>query len=132
MKVEKIDIKKELLDVPDNRDRVDFIEREPLSAYMIKEGEMPPNIEMSASKKTYLIQRVGHFKKIIKNYLVAIDDRELFNELIQITDDLLNRAVDKKTDFWKDRLVEELDRQKWEIKRQIKKLSWYRRLFNKF
>ena len=128
MKVEKMDIKKELIEIPDNRDRIDFCERKPITAYITKENEIPSYVEMTAIKKTYLGRKMTYENDPPKNYLVAIDDKELFQDLIQITDDLFNWAVEKKTNFWREKLIEELDEQKW----RIKNLSWWRRLLKRF
>ena len=128
MKIEKIDIVKTLIDMPDGRDRMDFVTREPLKAFTIPEGEVIPEMMISATRKTYLVQKCTYEKDPPKAYLVAVDEKETFNDLLKITDNLLNRAVERKTDFWKDTITEELIYQK----HRIKMLPWHKRLFNKF
>jgi hypothetical protein len=138
MKVEKIDIKKEVLDIPRGKEYMDFIERREMSSLMCKDGEIPPYIEMTANKVRYLVQKVFQPRPRRENgvkpfaedkyYLVKIDDRDLFNELLEIRDSLLNELVDKKTNYYRELIVEELDYQKGRIKR----LPWYKRLFNMF
>ena len=128
MKIEKIDITKTLIDIPENRDRMDFVQREPLSAFSIPEGQIPLSAMMSATKKTYLVQKVGYDIDKAKSYLVSVDEREIFNDLISITDTLFNRAVEKKTEHYRDLIGVEL----YEQRAGIKRLPFWRRLFNRF
>ncbi len=129
MKVEKIDIKREILEIPDGRDRVDFAIRPDLSALpLLNKGEVPQMYDITSKRETYLIRKVAYGSKNPKNYAVKIDDRGLFSELTQITNNMLNEAVEKKTDWWRHEIMKELGEQRW----RIRTLPWWKRLLGKF
>ena len=132
MRVEKIDITKELIDMPEGRDRMDFLIRKDIKPYILKQGDNPPNFSETAEKKTYIIQSCGFLRHSVKNYLVPLDDQDLFQDLIEITENMFNRAVEKKTDYYKELVVNELSYQARQIKKGIKELPWYKRLFKMF
>lgn len=127
MHVIKIDITKEDLEIPDGKGYMDFALTSPLSAKLRSEG-VDFTISETIQKKSYEVQKVSHDRKEIINYLIPIDDRRLFTDLVQITDDRINDLVNKKTE----RFAEILDEELWRQKSRIKKLSWYKRLLNKF
>jgi hypothetical protein len=137
MKVEKIDIKKEVMEIPDNRDRVDFAIREPLRLVM-NEGEMPLDYDMVSGRETYLVQKLSDpFRKEVRHYLVKVDQRELFNDIIHIQDGLINEkitdAVAKAGRDWLNYdLPKLLEKENRRTRGTIKQMPWYRRLFKKF
>jgi hypothetical protein len=128
MKVEKLTIKKELMEIPDGKQVVYFHMWEPISARILNSGEVAPESAMSAGQQTFEVQRVSNGTDEPKNYLVAVDDRRLYQELIMISDGTFQAAVDRKTDFYKDWMAREIQEQRW----KIRSLSWWKRLFKKF
>lgn len=125
MEVTKIDISKEKMDIPWQQPTVDFVERPPLSV-MVKEGSA---LEQNGSitKRTYHRITVSA-RDGIKQFLIPLDDKGLFQELIKITNDQFEKAIENKTEFWRERVLSEL----WAQREAIKRLPWWKRLFKKF
>lgn len=128
MKVEKLTIKKELMEIPDGKQIVYFHTWEPISARILNDGEVTPDSAMSAGQQTFEVQKVSNGKDEPKHYLVAVDDRRIYQELVQISDSTFQAAVDRKTDFYKDWMKRELEQQRWKIRNMV----WWKRLFKKF
>ena len=139
MKVEKIEIKKELMEIPDHQYYVDFAVIPPITAMaFIKEGEVPTE-NLTGQKITYQVERVKFPGEDIRNYLVRMDDKKLFNDLIKITDNILEAAVKEKTEkyvsqveFTRKQAIEEIRMANYRVATRIKKLPWWKRLFNQF
>jgi len=130
MKIEKIDIKKELIEIPDGIPYMDFVERPDLSQMVLKDGQIPTQ-EISTTRKRYEVQKVHHNYEGTKNYLVSVDERGLFQDLIKTTDSCLERLVEKRTEFYQ-REIENWQYKFESQKEYIKSLPFYKRLFNKF
>ena len=128
MKVEKLTIKKELMEIPDGRQVVYFRRWEPISARILNDSEVALDSVMSAGQQTFEVQRVSNGGEESKNYLVAVDDRRIYQELIMISDNTFQAAVSRKTAWWSDAMDRELNDQR----RHIKSLPWWSRLFKKF
>jgi hypothetical protein len=127
MKVEKLTIKKELMEIPDGSTVIYFHILEPISARLSNDPQIALN-STAFGKQTFEVQRVSNRRDEPKNYLVAVDDRRIYQELITISDTTFQAAVDRKTDFYKDWMVRELQEQRW----KIRNLPWWNRLFKKF
>ena len=138
MKVEKIEIKKELLDIPEGRDRMDFAIIPPMVAMSVREGEILSD-SVTAQKVTYMVEQVWTMVDGYKNYLVKVDDRKLFQDLVKITQDMVDKQVFEKTEklhkdvkLARQQAFEEIKNARWSVSMAIKKLPWYTRLFNNF
>lgn len=132
MKVKKVDIKTELLDVPENQPYLKVAIRPQITAFL-KEGEYIPD-QVSFKEKTYLFRKVkNQITKDIDIYAVEVNEDKLFTDLVEITqgfvEEEVERALDKERKYC---AFELLPKTKWEERQRIKKLSWYKRLFNKF
>lgn len=97
MKVEKITIQKELLEIPDNQQTIDFNIIPPMAIHtFLEKGEIPSN-DITVQRVTYRVQRVWNYEKGYSNFLVRLDDRELFDDLLKIQNDILDSIVKEKT-----------------------------------
>lgn len=128
MKVEKIDITKELMDIPDRQSWIDFAFWNPIDPQFVSDGSIPSGT-MTGRTRRYEVEKVKRYGETdYVNYLVSVDDRRIFQDLIAISDSTFRRAVDDKTNFYMDWMKREMDQQRW----KIKGLPWWKRLFKKF
>jgi hypothetical protein len=74
----------------------------------LNDSEVTSDSAMSGSQQTFEVQRLSNGKEEPKNYLVAMDDRRIYQELVTISDSTFQAAIDRKTDFYKDWVVREL------------------------
>lgn len=133
MKVIKIDISKEFLDM-EPRPSVDFMKLDDCPQQYAKEGAAFTGLPMGAIKETYLWQRVRtRFDDEERNYLVKVDDKNLFQELIQVGNEisfkweLEIRQEAKAEGYMNGRYTGAKN-----ARESIRRLSWWKRLFNKF
>jgi hypothetical protein len=128
MKVEKIDIKKELMEIPDGKQWIDFAFWEPIEARFVNYGDIPRGT-ITGRQGRYEVQKLKHStEKEPKYYLVAVDDRRIFQDLVMISDSTFNQAINDKTDYYKDWMKRELQEQRG----RILELPWWKRLFKRF
>ena len=129
MKVEKIDIKKEILDIPDNQPIVRFAIRPDLSAILCEEGKVPSE-NVTMREEVYEVRKYHkNFGEKEKMYLVRVDDNHLFNELAQITqDDLEGLEMNWLEKFmsFKAPIIRK------DVRDSIKGLCWWKRLLKRF
>lgn len=123
MKCCKINIKQEWIDTdtPVYREAV----REQFMAQMATDGKVP---EMSTFKEnTYFPITVYEQGSLgVTTYLVKENERGIFTDLMTITSDTLNQAVEKAVnDKWEIRHYE-IEANAW---KRFKNLPWYKRLF---
>ena len=116
------------MEIPDGRQTVYFGIWNPISVRTLEDGKTIPDAAMSASQQTFEVQQLKNGFEPPKNYLVAVDDRRMYQDLVKISDSTFQAAVDRKTDFYEDWMDRELRGQLW----KIRGLSWWRRLFKKF
>lgn len=135
MKVEKIIIKKEIIDLPDDRNRqIYHVFSPPPISRAVRLGEEMGEVTVTEHQEVYEVRRIVGYRgaKVNKKYLVKIDDREVFDDLEIISRDdmqgLINQALEKERENCKETLILELGA----LKRFIKCLPWWRRLFKKF
>ncbi len=131
MKVQKIDIKSELMEVKDNTPYIKFAVREQINA-LAKDGEYP-NEYASFREKTYLIQKVNNPEaKETEYFAVETDERGLFDKLISISNNLLEqkiiKALDEERFIFRTRHIPDAILREGQ---RIRKLPWYSRLLNK-
>lgn len=138
MKVEKVEIKTEMLDIPDDRGRMDFAVIPPISVAMYRNtGEIPED-NLTAQKVTYEV-RHSRYGRTHKTFLVKLDDREIFNDLFDISNDTFDKAVLEKTADYQsqvkraqDLAIQGIEEAQWRVTSRIKNLSWWKRLFKQF
>lgn len=112
------------------------------SVVLFKDGEYPPTSFQDYREKTY--QRTSLINPETnerKEYFVNVDDRSLWNEIVKVSDGFINSAIDKGIQRFRDQFldyelpdIEEtwFNKGKKAEKKRIKKVSWYKRLLNRF
>lgn len=138
MNITKIEIKQEVMEIPDGRQTVEFAIVPPLTAVaFMRRGEIPTD-DVVAQQVSYDVERVWNGSEH-KNYLVRRDERGIFNDLIKISSDDMKKAVKEETEslYNEMRHVREIAKEdirnaRWNVSMTIKKLPWYSRLFNNF
>lgn len=124
MKVEKIDITKELMDIPDGKDRMEFVKMPSLSGIVFKEGVTPLSDTITGERMVYSVEQVREIGEPIRRYLVKESERKLFEDLVVINNAKLERRDDTIRQQWYDDIRDTVAR--------IKHLPWWERLFNNF
>ena len=123
MKVEKIIIHKELLDIPENTRTMHYAIREPImTEFDVVKEEV---FEVRQWKDNF--GDIDEIRTI--NYLVKVNDFKLFDVLAKIEQtDVENMEHRWKGEFmmWKAPIIRQ------QVRDDIKKLKWWKRLFNKF
>lgn len=122
MKVTKVDIVTEQLDIQNDRQYLKFVKVSPLHA-ILKEDENPQMPENNCIEERYEIIRT-YFVGENHRFAVKTDDRKIFNDLINITAHTVSRFVDDKTSH----LTYEIQYLRDRIN-HMKSLPWYKRLF---
>lgn len=131
MKVEKIKIEKEIIDLETGREYYHEI-FVPSLCSTFKEEETPENNDINAQRITYEVREVWLNEKFKNRYLVRIDFNGMFNDLLQISVDDFNREVANRTQELKDSINSKLEMTKRGIIMDIKYLPFWKRLFNIF
>lgn len=123
MKVEKIIIKKELMDIP-NQPFYNFFKYKgiPVASYSSDLKDLPAYIDIET--ETWQVVRVFTPEKTVKKYLVKIDERGLFNELLEITNMFLKEKAMEAANVIVDIKVKN-------ERRRISALPWWKRLLNR-
>lgn len=138
MRVEKIDIHKQLMDLPEGSDRFVCMEFPKIDSFVHPNGRIEFTQPDSATKiKTYhVVERHNKLQGQVRRYLVEVDERGIYNDLSQIADITLNNFIQYRENVLKteaaSKLQAELFHQKGAIISAIKALPWWKRLFNKF
>lgn len=137
MKVIKVDIKQEVIDLPQNKLYVDFFKASHGVA-IIDEGAafQPPDIE----RERWQVQEVSTLTfEEPKRYLVRVDDVGIFHDLMLISETTYNRVLHRKLQEVGDRAKEEIwrihKRHKQEIEEQLaelRALPLWKRILNKW
>ena len=104
----------------------------------LKEGELPDEYHQTYREKLY--ERMTLFNpetREQKDYYVNVDDRHLWNDLVRVSDGFINSQISKGiNDFRENFLDTEVPRMEsrgyYKAVAAIKKLPWYKRLFNSF
>ena len=124
MKVTKIDIKKEVMEI-ENKPYLDFIEYGPIKMEVLNEGEIP-------TSKRYIVQKVKQGGKEPENLLIPIDERGLFETFLDISNNLLEALISKRVEYLNEEFAKDMQRNTVETYTRIKKLPFWKRLFNNF
>ena len=128
MKIEKINITKEIIDIPDNIPFIKIAKQKSFVGIM-KENSDIPDITQTIEEENWSIQEVKDMYGQIKKYLVKSDNRELFTELLKITDSVLNKKIKKGIDDFKKYDLPLIFK---EENKRIKKLPFWKRLLKQF
>jgi len=129
MRVEKIEITKTLIEIPDGRTFVDFAVRDSVSAKISAvDCEVTPSFMIGGTDRYQVEVLKRRVDEQPINYLMKLDDRKIFQDLLKVSDDTFNRAVAEKTEYYRDWMKRELEEQRW----RIRHFPWWVRLFKKF
>jgi len=141
MKVIKLDIIQTPMDVDYERDVVDFAIYNGLrEARMLKKGEYPPlDIDMASVKRErFQVRKVKRpYEDFVERYLVKIDDYNVFEDLIAISnadlektrDDAFRAGVEKG---FNDGAVFSLVQGRAEGLKTVRNLGLFARIFKRF
>lgn len=128
MKACKIEIKQTWveLEYPIYREAV----RDKIEAHFMEEGKMPDVGTFTVKELTYYpvkVYEVGKFETT--TYLVKQDEQKIFRDLMTVQSETVNDAIREAVDKKWQLLYYEI---RGKAHQEIKKISWYKRLFNKF
>lgn len=132
MKVTKIDLTKTLLDVRDGTPVWWEAQYDPRNA-MAYIGRVPEQV--SVTEHAYEIREIAtrglNGAKEKRHYAVKMDERGLFDDLMQISNDVFSEKLEKAKEegFWEGESKGAKRGRKTENER-IKSLSWWKRLRN--
>lgn len=132
MKAIKIDIKKEYIDIPKNQPVYRVAELPSMVARMAREGEACPIEPMNISETTYNLQHIHNpdTEPKDKYYLIKQDERELFKEMLEISNSMIKRKMlIEKADGVVEGKEIGIDIGIRRGKRAVWSLPWYKRLF---
>ena len=131
MKIEKINITKEIMDIPDNIPFIKIAKQKNPIGIMNEKSDIPDVIQ-TIEEEEWMVQMVKDMYGQIKKYLVKSDDKKLFTELIKITDSVLAKKI--KKEVMKKGLEEELNTQQIVVseRNRIKNLPFWKRLLKQF
>lgn len=128
MQVTKINITTEKIDIPKNKIRIRFSKVDNISEKWREEEVLCASLNRN-KEETWEVQRLIISGEKEKFYLVKVDKRDLFTDLLKITDHkLADKIIVALNNFKRKELPEYLEK---EIE-SIKNLSWWKRLFKKF
>ena len=133
MKAIKIKIEQEILDVPNSPYYEECI-IPPLTAKMLCEGELPTDT-LTATIERYQVKQVYNGKEK-ENYLVKINDLDIFDDLLNIGITGINEIINKNTKHNLERLeldyIEEFYIKTKEKIEQLENNPLWRRLLKKY
>ncbi len=128
MRVEKIDIVKTIIDIPKDKKFLDFFKVPAHLGREFKEGEAIPET-LSFEKETYEVQKIVVPGVGVKNYLVKVSDRKLFEELVIITQTRFENVIYEA----EERGVHKgIDTGITMTKNVLRALPWWKLLFRRF
>ena len=129
MEVKKIKIEQELLDIP-NYGVYEECVVPPLKAQMLCKGEFPSET-ITATIQRYQVKQVYNGERK-ENYLVRVNDLDIFDDILNIGVDGINQIINKNTIKNLEKLEEDFD---IKIKSKIKQLEnnpLWRRLLKRY
>ena len=133
MKAIKIKIEQEILDVPNSPYYEECI-IPPLTAKMLCEGELPTDT-LTATIERYQVKQVYNGKEK-ENYLVKINDLDIFDDLLNIGITGINEIINKNTKHNLERLeLDYIEEFYIKTKKKIEQLEnnpLWRRLLKKY
>lgn len=98
------------------------------------EGSSPHSINVTATEEVFTRMRLYDPEKTEeRNYYVKLDDRELWNDLVEVSSGFVQSKIDRAIKTW---TIERLPKFEFEAKRRerkrISELPWWKRLQGKF
>lgn len=129
MKVKKIKIEQELLDI-DHNGRYQEASTPEVSYMSLREGEVPSTM-MTSTITNYEVRQIWNGKEK-ENYLVKVADLKVFDDLLRIGIDDIQRIVDKQVDDYKDTLDNKYMMDIISKKRKLENNPLWRRIFKKY
>lgn len=128
MKITIIDIKKEIRDFEKMKQQMNKLEYENLCFKTLEDGSSPACETVQAEYKTYFLEKIYDNVNGDRYYYVQKDDNKIFNDLLMINTKDINSKIEDSKQEVRETIQEELHLQK----NNIKRLSWWKRLFNEF
>lgn len=129
MKIEKINIKKEIINIPNDIPVITILKQKNSAIEIMNEKDNIYNVTENREDEKWIVQEVKDMYGQMKKYLVKSDEQELFTELIKITDSVLNKKIKKRIDDFKKYDLPLLFEKENE---RIKKLPFWKRLLKQF
>jgi len=132
IEVTKIDIKKEKIEIKDDENHVSMIRLNSISKIIDKNSILDYSVD--AVKDEYKVIKIND-RHTIKKYLVKVNEIDLFNLLLDVNRNNIENYIKEQIDIVIKESEEKIERLKIGHKaniKNIKKLIWYKRLFNKF
>ncbi len=133
MQVEKINITKELIDMPEGKDYMEYANIPNFREVMVE--EVTPSMMASVSYQTEIwrVHEVaGPYGKAKRKYLVKRGEQDLFTDLMEVTKGTLERWKQKIDKQWQRNIEDSVKTTMRETTEAIRDLPWWKRLFNKF
>lgn len=134
MKTIKVDVKQTLLDLREGTPVYYEAEYDPKNIMIRTEGEIPDTVQVRQHayeiRKVFTAAKFGAKEERV--YAIRLDDRGLFDDLMQISNDVFVEKLDKAREegFWEGESKGAGRGIRIERER-IKNLSWWKRLMNK-
>lgn len=129
MEVKKIKIKYELLDIP-NKPYYEEVSIPPLSAKILDDGEFPTET-VTANIQRYQVKQVYNGKEK-ENYLVRVNDLDIFDDLLNIGITGINEIINKNTKHNLENLQQEFYNKTKSKIQQLENNPLWRRLLKKY
>lgn len=135
MKTIKVDVKQTILDLREGTPIYYEEEYDPANLMIRTQGEIPDTV--TVRQHAYEIRKVftasRGFQKEERVYAIRLDDRGLFDDLMQISNDVFTEKITKAREdgFWDGQGKGIRSGQKME-REKISSLSWWKRMLNKF
>lgn len=133
MKVTKIDIKKEVMDVRPGSPYIKFSVKDLLRAMVVNQEDITPQMT-TIDEVTYYIRQVFNPETLQKDlYAVKQDEDGMFRDLVAVSMGYIEQRIEKARERWlEDMLYRDIPEAKAQEVKRIKNLPFWKRLFNSF
>lgn len=132
MKVKKIKIEQELLDIPDGMP----IYREnvlPELSEVLSDNQEIPDTMITGEQITYRVRELySGINNLKERYLVKVNEDDIFDDLLKIGDHDINKAITKKFDEGFERVRMETKINKANTKKRLENNPLWRRILKKY
>jgi hypothetical protein len=112
---------------PDQRPDFKRLKYTGLANMAFKDGELP-TAPAQFEEEVFNLHKVYDGVSTVRNYFVRYDQKGMFSELVSISEDTIQKRINKELGMRKDMIYEAEEK----LVMKIKKLPWYKRLFNRF
>jgi len=132
MKVKKIKIEHELLEIPDDMPYYRELVTPSVAGMILEEGALPKDITTTHTELEYRVREVydGINKK--ERYLVRINEDNIFDDLLKLGDEDINYKIDEKVREKIGRMEALYKLKKSSIKTTLENNPLWRRIFKKY